>query len=440
MTGRMRLIALLLLLCTPFGAACSKSQPPPAGPGDVTMLASNFIDLLAKGDFTKAADLFDPTMKQQLPVARLSEIWRMLSSQAGPFKERTGIRTEVASNHTLVFVTCKFDRDTIDVRVVFNSSRQIAGLFFHSTYKPPGYADPQRFREEDVTIGSGEWALPGTLTLPSGKGPFAAVVLVHGSGPNDRDETIGPNKPFRDIAWGLATKGIAVLRYEKRTREHRSKMATGRFTVNEETVDDALLGVSLLRQRPEIDSNRLFVLGHSLGGMLLPRIGSLDKQIAGLIVLAGSTRPFEDMILEQYEYIFGLDGSISAEEEKQLASLREQVSKVKDPGLAPDAHVLGAPGSYWIDLRGYNPPAVAATLASPMLVLQGERDYQVTMKDFENWKTSLAAKKDVTFKSYPSLNHLFISGQGKITPAEYEVAGNVDKEVIEDIARWVLGY
>jgi fermentation-respiration switch protein FrsA (DUF1100 family) len=174
--------------------------------------------------------------------------------------------------------------------------------------------------------------------------------------------------------------------------------------------------------------------------MLVPRIGRLDPNIAGLIALAGPTRPLEDVIPDQLAYIFSIDGSIAPEEQKQLDLMKEQAARIK--ALKPeDANsrgiVFGAPFSYWLDLRGYNPPEAAKELKQPVLILQGERDYQVTMDDFKRWNEALATKSNVTFKSYPSLNHLFIAGTGQSMPSDYERAGHVDERVIEDIAAWI---
>ena len=292
-----------------------------------------------------------------------------------------------------------------------------------------------------MTIGVSEWALPATLTTPAGPGPFPVVVLVHGSGPNDRDETVGANKPFKDLAWGLASRGVAVLRYEKRTKQHGAKLATIRaFTVKDEVLDDVVAAVALLRKTEGIDAKRIFVLGHSLGGMLIPRIGRLDPNIAGLIALAGATRPLEDVIPAQLAYIFSLDGSISTEEQKQIDDAKEQAAKVKalkTEDANSTVSILGGPASYWLDLRGYDPPETGKGLKQPLLILQGERDYQVTMEDFKRWSTSLATKNNVTLKSYPALNHLFIAGTGQSTPSEYELAGHVDERVVDDIAAWI---
>lgn len=305
---------------------------------------------------------------------------------------------------------------------------------------PPPYAKPDTFDESDVTVGSGEWALPGTLTMPKGTGPFPALVLVHGSGPGNRDEGYGPNKPFRDLAWGLASQGIAVLRYDKRTLVYGAKMVKllDTLTVKEEFIDDALAAVTLLRNTPGIDPKRIFVLGHSEGGMVLPRIGAADKDIAGLIVMAGNTRPFEDLFVAQVKYLAAVDGTVTDQEQAQIDAAEKQVEAIK--ALKPGAKdvILGGGAAYWLDLRNYDPVKVAQTLTQPMLILQGERDYQVTFKeDFQGWKQGLAGRKDVTFKSYPALNHLFLAGEGQSTPEEYSHPGHIPEAVISDIATWI---
>lgn len=412
------------------------------------MAAQAFVGLLAGKDFSAAEKYFDDTMKKALPQAKLEETWNAVNTQAGAFKKQVSTRSEERGGYTVLIVTCEFAQALIDIEVVFDRSQLVAGLFFKpavspAKYTPPDYVKTSAFREEDVTIGTGEWTLPGTLTLPLGQQSPPVVILVHGSGPHDRDETIGPNKPFRDLSWGLASKGIAVLRYEKRTKQHSQKLASVKgFTVKEETIDDVLAAAAFLRTRQGIDARKIFVLGHSLGGTLVPRIGKADASIAGFIVLAGAVKPLEDAILEQTSYIFSIDGMISKEEQLQLDAIKQLVAKVKalkPADLDASTSLFGAPASYWLDLRGYDPPGEAKSLNQPMMILQGERDYQVTMDDFRLWQTALSSRKNILFKSYPKLNHLFIEGSGRSVPAEYNSLGHVAEPVINDIVNWIKG-
>jgi uncharacterized protein len=407
--------------------------------------ARGLVEQMAAGQFDKAVESFDATMKRVLPEDKLRAVWNSVVSQCGPFDRVIGVKTEKMSPYDVVYVTCQFQKTKIDVKVVFTSpGRQVTGLFFlpSERYHAPPYVDRTKFEEKEVSIGKGLMPLSGTLAVPKGPGPFLAVVLVHGSGPNDRNETIGPNRPFADLAQGLACHGIAVLRYEKRTRQYQAVMAltAGSITVKEETVDDAIAAVETLAAQEKIDRKRVFVLGHSLGGMLLPRIGKGRDDVAGFISLAGSTTPLEDVILAQARYLLSLEKA-SDEGKKQLKTIEEQVAMAKSPALTestPSNQLpLGVPAKYWLDLRGYDPAKEAAVLKRPLLILQGERDYQVTMDNFARWKAALGSRSDVKFITYPKLNHLFVEGEGKSTPAEYAKAGNVSPEVIEDIARWI---
>ncbi len=411
--------------------------------------AEAFIDLLAAGEYEKAVADFDATMTRVMPASKTREVWEQVLKQVGTFKSRLSVRAESAGIYDIILVTCQFAKTKLDVKVVFDPQQKIAGLFFvpsqpEAEYRPPGYSDFSAYQEEEVEFGLQGWRLPATLTLPKGNGPFPALVLVHGSGPNDRDESIGPNKPFKDLALGLASRGISVLRYDKRTKAHNSKFLDpkARFTIKEETVEDAGLAAAFLMQRPEIDSQRVFVLGHSLGGMMIPQIAEECHEVAGFISLAGATRPLEEMIVEQYAYIHDLDGRVTDKEKAEMDNLISQVDRIKSLKKADietdRTAILGAFPEYYLDLREYNPTEKAKSITRPFLILQGGRDYQVTESDLANWKKALKGKDNVVFKLYPSLNHLFISGSGTITPAEYQKPGHVAQEVIADIAAFIF--
>ena len=441
-------LCVCCLGCRPQTSSAPPAPAPKAPARDPMLagaLATTFVNQLAKGDYAAAVSGFNEKMAGVMPAAKMKQAWEGLLAEAGAFREQTDVQQRTEGPYTLVFVTCRFEKTSLDLKVVYDAQGRITGLWFVEAgsgqpYQAPGYAKPASFAETDVTVGQGQWALPGTLTMPKGNGPFPAVVLVHGSGPQDRDETIGPNKPFRDLAWGLASRSIAVLRYEKRTKAHQAQMAAmqAKLTVEEETIADALSAVAPLRQAQGIDPKRVFVLGHSLGGMLVPRIAARGQGLAGCVIMAGTSRPLEDVMVEQFEYIASLGGAPGEEARKRLAEVKAQAKRVKDPKLSPTSPaLLGAPATYWLDLRAYHPLEVVERVRQPILVLQGGRDYQVTTVDFDGWKKALADRSDVTFRLYPDLNHLFAEGKGKATPAEYEQPQHVAPVVIDDIAQWV---
>ncbi len=406
--------------------------------------ARRFVALIAEGQGDEAFAMMDDTMKRAMPPEGLVGLWGQLRLQAGDFEGQGAARQEALPGYEAVLVRCTFERGELDIKVVLDAELRVAGLFVLPPkedlpqWQAPAYADPSTFEEREVEVGAAPWVLPGTLTIPKGPGPHPAVVLVHGSGPNDRDETIGPNKPFKDLAWGLATRGIAVLRYDKRTRVHSGAMAgLAAMTVNDESVDDALAAVERLRAEPQIDAARIAVLGHSLGATVIPRIGARDARIHALVAMAPLARPLEDAMVDQYTYIFGLDGALSDLEAEKLEEVKADRARVKAL-KAGDGGVLGAPASYWLDLRDYKPHEAARALKGPLLVLQGERDYQVTVKDdFALWQAALAGQKGATLKVYPGLNHLFIAGEGPPRPAEYGDPGHVAEVVIDDVAAWL---
>ncbi len=407
--------------------------------------ARDLVGKLAAHDFAGAVATFDDKMSAALPADKLAGVWTQVETQAGAFKAIDSVEVKVTGEAHVVLVKATFERAPLVLRVSFRADDpRVAGLYVvpgdsaAAAWQPPPYAKLDSFEEKDVQVGTSP-ALPGTLTMPNGVKSAPVVVLVHGSGPNDRDESVGALKPFKDLAYGLASRGVAVLRYDKRTRVDPSAPVR---TQKEEVEDAAHAAVALARAQPGVDASRVVLLGHSQGGFLAPRIAQADPAIKGLVILAGSTRPLQDSLLAQLTYMATL-----APSDTKLADFIERAkrfkSDVESPSLKPDDMVdvpFTAPirGSYFLDVRDYHPEKVAAALHVPVLVLQGERDYQVTVADdFAPWKTALAHKKNATLRTYPGLNHLFATGEGPPSPAEYTKPGHVDAAVVNDIATWV---
>jgi dienelactone hydrolase len=435
---------------TPAPKATIMDPQSPGAPGDETSpeaRARSLVDALHRRAFAEATGTFSDEVRAALSAEQLEGAWDATLARHGAWKA-CGEATSVAGDgRTQVSLRCEHAREPLEVRVTYDASGKVIGLFFRPAappWDPPSYARAGAFQEREVTVGAAPWALPGTLTLPTSPGRAPAVVLVHGSGPNDRDETVGARRPFKDLALGLASRGVAVLRFDKRTRVHGAKLAAQTtLTVNEESVDDALAAAALLRQTPEIDARRVFVAGHSLGGELVPRIGARDPALAGLIILAGSTRPLGPVMIEQLEYIFGLSGAPrTAAEQAKLASVRQDWARIEalqqGGSHDPAELLLGAPASYWLDLRGYDAPALAKTLRHPIFVVQGGRDYQVTLTDFARWKAALAGRPATKLEVYPALDHTLAPGTGKSQPADYQRIDHVDEALVRDLASWIV--
>jgi hypothetical protein len=413
---------------------------------DFQALAKDVAQELSARQYDKVEARFDATMAAAMPLDKLQSFWDSTLAQTGAFKAVTGVTSAELQGYHVVTLACAFEKAPLNLRLTFSKDSKIAGFFLvpvEAPWSAPDYANPGAFHERSVTVGAGAWQLPGTLTVPNGAGPFPAVVLVQGSGPHDEDETVGSNKPFKDLALGLASRGIVVLRYEKRTHKYAEQLAKdpANLTVKEEAIDDARAAAALLAQQPEVRKARIYVLGHSLGGMLAPRIAEGDDQIAGIIIMAGSTRPLGQIVVEQIKYLSSLNGPADEGAKKQIEAAEKFAQDCESPTLKPGETVsmmgIPLPASYVLDLRSYDPAATAARLKIPILVLQGLRDYQVTRADLEGWEKVLAGHSNVTMKTYPGLCHLFTPGGDPPSPADYDKPGHVAKATVDDIANWV---
>jgi dienelactone hydrolase len=218
------------------------------------------------------------------------------------------------------------------------------------------------------------------------------------------------------------------------------------YTAVAEIIDDAVLAAGVLRAQPEVKPGRVFELGFGLGGYLMPRIAEADGKLAGMIVVNGNERPLEDLALDQADYMAQTVDPKSLTPiqleafNRQMAVVRESVAKIKKLTQGDDTTVtlLGMSGGYLLDLKGYDPAGQAKLLKLPMLILQGERDFQVNMKDFAAWKAGLQGLPGVTFKSYPALDHMLVEGTGRSTSADYRKPGqHASQSVVDDVAKWV---
>jgi hypothetical protein len=270
------------------GHATPESTRAPAHE-DVEAKTLHLLAAASACDFGLASRDFGEVMQHALPPTKFAETWRAVEHQIGGWRAVETIERKSEGELSISLATSRFERGRAIVKVVYDTSNRIVGLFFlpiSPAWHAPAYARPDLFEEREVRVGAAP-ALHGVLTLPKGPRTTPGVVLVHGSGPSDEDESVGALRPFKDLAWGLASRGIAVLRYVKRSRQ----APDGILTQKEEVLDAAHDALELLQRTPRIDPRLLFVLGHSQGGELAPRIAEQAPRLAGIIVLGAPTEP-----------------------------------------------------------------------------------------------------------------------------------------------------
>jgi len=328
------------------------------------------------------------------------------------------------------------DHELMRVLVPLQQIEMVREGFELEKKQPPASAKPAAYVEREVKFPSGSLQFPATLCLPknsAGKAPL--VVLVQGSGPHDGDETVGANKPFRDIAHALAASGIATLRYDKRTYAFPAQIDLKNVTLDDEVSDDAVAALNYAATLPEAEASRLFLLGHSLGGTMAPYIAERYGKLRGLILLAAGARPIDQILLEQLRMEMKEDGEAEAEIEAAVAQRKKLFAELRSGQWQEPFG--GVPAVYWRDWLSRDPAAELKKLKLPVLLLQGGRDTQVSTADYELLKTALAARPAPhQERLFPELNHLFIAAKtGKV--AEYTIPGQVDARVTVTIAAFV---
>ena len=399
----MHKLLFLLFALLPLSLMAQESN------GEAVRQAEQIFSFIQQDQADSLYERLADDMRKMVTKNQLGGAMKQAEQLAGKYQKHGEWNVNQQDTLTICSSTCSFENGELSVVMVFDKDWMIHGLHLMPVHDEVMHEPlPEGVVELTDTVRAADGlALPCIITLSGLSENPPIVVMVHGSGPLDRDETVMANKPFRDLAHLLASRGISTLRYDKRTFVSQEPVVS----VEEETINDALAAIDLARTY----NSNVWLLGHSLGAMLAPLIAE-QTELKGVVMMAAPARDMEQVVKDQIETL-SAPGDTKEQKRQALEEMHRQVPQY----FVPQHQVKKA-----------------QQLNIPMLLLQGERDYQVTMKDFRIWQKKLRKKWKATLISYPSLNHLFIDGEGPSTPQEYMKKGKVSEQVADIIAEFIL--
>ncbi|MFU0828710.1 MAG: hypothetical protein ACFWTJ_14495 [Lachnoclostridium sp.] len=413
--------------------------------GDDLTVAAQFAKDLSKENFDRLlkAYSYDEAMAEAMNSDETKKTILFYNAEYGEVKKINDPYVLSLEGYEYVIVPVESSNSNFSYQIAFDGEHHIVG-FTYGEYAPRDTDKedtiPNGVFEEEYSFTSDGYVIPGTFTAPEDSAGLPVVILIQGFGPLNRDEGIYENKPFRDIAWSLAKEGIASFRFDKRSYLYGEQMKEDTsVTIKEEVINDVLAAVAMVKKIEQVDPTRIYLLGHSLGGYVIPMLAESLPEASGFIILSAPAQHIKEYIYDQYKYLAEEDEIITAEEEKQLKAIVKEVKYLNTPEKIPDNQmIMGAYRDYWVDLSEYYPVKAARDITKPVLVLWGERDFQVTMDQFKIWEESFKDLPNWSFKSYANLNHFMMPGEGKSYPEEYKTKSHVADEVIQDLIQFII--
>lgn len=419
--------------------------------------AMRLLNLIKAHNFAEALENRSPTSKDLVSAPTLETIFNRIQKTEGPIVAFEPVGVEGFESKTVANILVKFEKGELLAIIAIDKKGLIDGLRLKlmkdvPPLKYPSYAHPNIFIEEHITLRANDVEVEAIISIPRDCKPAAGVIFLGGSGPTDKDSTLGPNKPLKDLAWGLASNNIAVCRWDKPNADDSDKFSNENMTLSKEYLPYATAAAEALRKRLDADGEAgsvpIFIAGHSLGAIVAPMLAASVPSIKGLILLSAGGGKLYDSALRQINYLVSIEHDPPFATQEFATALEAQVKTIQSPEFSRNTPTeelpFGAPASYWLSIKEYDQVATSAKFDIAIMILQPGRDYQVTVEDdLEKWKVGLEkGDKDVTFKIYERLNHLLIDdgGEGQATPDAYTKEGYVDEKVVVDICAWIKGH
>jgi dienelactone hydrolase len=441
---RILFVAVCIMICF---SACDKSEKKVSVENEVSLsdnyqdVAKELCEQMAKGEFSDTADKFSGALKNQLTKSQLEAVWVQTVDSLGEFENFIETDMTVKGDTSVTTSVLQYENGGLQVTISFDNKGGLVGIYLNycsidGDEKSTAAESNEIFTEYNINIG--DYSLNGMLTVPNNVQDPPVAILVQGSGQTDMNEQISGIKPFQDLAHGLAEHGIATIRFNKRFYQFPD-LYSELSTIEDEVLDDVYSAIKFAQEDSRVSNDNIFVIGHSLGGMLCPKIAYDSQNITGIISMAGSPRKLEDIILDQnIAYLKTLDIDV-LDKNIQIDLVKQEVNKIKQLSDSDNGseHIFECSVSYWKSLNHIKTEDIINQITLPMFFVQGDEDSQVYADvDFEQWKELLSDRDNCSFKLYEGLNHLFIDNG----ESEEDENQQMDDTVIEDISKWILMY
>lgn len=411
-------------------------------------LSKNLVQDMQKDIFTTTTQLFDEEIAKVLDTNALKTAWDTTVIPLGSYINHNSVLVTENKDYITIEIIEEYENNGLKIIFTFNEDEKLAGINLNYATIEKDLISSNDFEEIPLAIGN-EFSLNGILTLPKNTSTPPVILLVHGSGPNDKNSTIFVNTPFQDIAHKLAKMGIATYRYDKRFYTYPESAASYGFELGleEEVLEDVDFALNMLKKEKRIDSENIFVLGHSLGAGLTPYIAHEYSFVKGIISLAGSLRPLYEISYDQNKATESLilngifDETTVTTIKAQMVQVEKDINILRgDLTAIPNEQILlGLPAGYQKSTKEFAGENYISKINVPILALQGTADFQVSATiDFPLWQTALADNNNSECILYENLNHLMMQTTGKQDITDYQVKSTVAPEVITDIAGFIL--